>query len=143
MRTIQLVLRNSEYSERLRKELEQSGHCKAICGEIPDLKKDGVIVVDASTLDSLPWPLSNPERFVLVTTKDPTSLARAWERGIISVVYETDAVQTAVLAIMATCLRLHRAPSVSHQCVISPKAIHYVRAVPQNTTRRTRTTAGL
>ena len=45
-----------------------------------------VLVLDEAAFARLPLPLSNPERVVLITRKDPQTLAEAWDAGIVSVV---------------------------------------------------------
>jgi len=47
-------------------------------------------VLDEAAFARLPLPLSNPERVVLITRKDPQLLAEAWDAGIVSVVSGAD-----------------------------------------------------
>jgi DNA-binding NarL/FixJ family response regulator len=77
--------------------------------DVPDPRIEGVIVLDAQALDRLPSRTSNPERVVLITRNDPDALARAWEAGVVSVVSESDPMNTAMLAIMAARLQIAKA----------------------------------
>ncbi len=105
MESIQIAISNVDYANTLLDLLVRNAGWKAQIVESPNTAAEGVIVVDAAALESLPPGLSNPERFVLVTRNDPRLLARAWEAGIISVVFEDDPPGTAVLAIMAARLK--------------------------------------
>jgi hypothetical protein len=106
METVQLAVRDSRYAVSLREMLERGGNRHVECVEVPDLRHDGVIVVDPDGLDRLPSPLLYPERVVLITRNDPHNLAQAWNAGIRSVVFSEDPLSTAVLAIMAAELRI-------------------------------------
>jgi tRNA pseudouridine-54 N-methylase len=77
--------------------------------DTPDASRDGVIVVDAESLERLRRPLRNPERVVLITRKGPDLLNRAWDAGIVSVVGDTDPLSTAMLAILAARFRARKA----------------------------------
>lgn len=66
-----------------------------------------VVVIDQDTFERLPLPLDHPERVVLIARKDRVQLERAWEAGIISVVWDTDRIETVFLAIQAAALRCH------------------------------------
>ena len=68
-----------------------------------------MIVLDSPALESLSTRLTRPERVVLVTHNEPQLLARAWEAGIVSVVFEDDPMDTALLAIMAARLEVGKA----------------------------------
>jgi hypothetical protein len=108
METVQLSIHDAPYAAALREQLERGGTREVRCVEAPDPRLDGVIVVDAEGLDSLPLPLANPERIVLITRNDPDHLSQAWNAGIRSVVFSDDALSTAVLAILAAELRVPR-----------------------------------
>jgi hypothetical protein len=77
--------------------------------EAPDPRIEGVIVVDTQSLDRLPSVIENPQRVVLITPNAAPHLAKAWEAGIVSVVFEDDPMNTAILAIMAARLRATKA----------------------------------
>jgi hypothetical protein len=108
METVQLSIHDARYAAALREQLERGGSREVHSVEVPDPGHDGVIVVDAEGLESLPLPLANPERIVLITRNDPDHLSRAWNAGIRSVVFSEDALSTAVLAILAAELRVPR-----------------------------------
>ena len=80
------------------------------------------MVLDQAALEQLPLPLSNPERIVLITHRDPQLMAEAWEAGIVSVVSEQDPISTVLLAIMAAGLRVDKPHGSSSPSGISPTA---------------------
>lgn len=117
METVQLIIHDVPYAAALRDLLQRNSSCDVRCVEVPDPKHEGVIVVDSDGLDRLPAPLPNPEHVVLITTNDPEHLAKAWNAGIRSVVFNEDPLSTAVLAIMAAELRVPKTDprwAVSH-----------------------------
>jgi hypothetical protein len=105
MEIVQIAISNSAYASALREMLQRNATWKVQTVDVPDLRAQGVVVLDAMALERLPSQVSCPERFVLITQNDPQHLARAWEAGIVSVVYENDPISTAILAIMAARLR--------------------------------------
>ncbi len=106
METVQLVLADRSYAAALREMLLRSGGWNVVCPEAPDPALGGVLVLDGNSLERLPTPLPHPERIVLVAKNEQDHLARAWEAGVVSLVFETDPLNTAMLAIMAAGLRL-------------------------------------
>jgi hypothetical protein len=108
MQTIQLAITQPEYRSTLEQLLRVNGGWSFQTVETPDLSIGGVVVVDDAVLDRLPHPLAHPERVVLITHRDPSKLARAWDCGIRSVVYYSDHANTTVLAILAATLRIPR-----------------------------------
>lgn len=108
MDTIQVALADKPYATALRDLLVRSGAYQVVCVDSPDLEMQGVLVVDREHLEELPSPVSHPERMVLIARNEPGSLARAWEAGVTSVVYDKDPLATAVLAIMAARLRVSK-----------------------------------
>ena len=109
MQTVQLSITDGQYAATVREALSRSCACHVESVERPDLSKHNVMVLDEQAFARLPLPLSNPERVVLVTRKEPQApqfLAQAWEAGIVSVVSEEDPLSTVLLAIMAAALRV-------------------------------------
>jgi hypothetical protein len=106
METIQLAISNAPYAVALRDLLVRTAGCKVVLVESPNTGDGGVVVLDSDALDRLASKIGNPERLVLITRNDPQLLSRAWEAGIISVVFENDPIKTALLAIMAARLRV-------------------------------------
>ena len=102
---VQVAIANAAYAAALRDMLRRSGAADVECVEVPDPKLGGVLVLDAECLESLPVALINPDRIVLIAQNDPRSLARAWEIGVSSVVFENDPLSTTVLAVMSAALR--------------------------------------
>src|SRR3954468_9261967 len=108
MDLIQLSLDNAPFAVKLQQQLEQHANCSVLTVKCPDLSRKGLIVLDQKLVDNLPLPLSEPERFVLVTHNESPNLRRAWEQGIVSVVFESDPPHTVCLAIQAALLRLQK-----------------------------------
>jgi hypothetical protein len=105
MQTVQLAIHDPAYRAALETALFQAGSWQVLAVVAPDPGRDGVIVLDAPTLDQYAAPLDTPERVVLVTHKDPEHLAQAWDAGIVSVVFDDEPIATAMLAIMSASLR--------------------------------------
>jgi len=106
MKTVQLAIRDSEYAQSLRNSLLRDGTHRVYLVDQPDLRIDGVIVIDGAGLAGLSPCDDQPERFVVVTRKGTDSLSRLWDAGIRHVVFEGDSPSTAQLAIIAAELRL-------------------------------------
>ena len=109
MQTVQLSIADSQYATTVREALSRSCAWHVESVERPDFSHDFVMVLDEQAFARLPLPLSNPQRVVLVTRKEPPApqfLAQAWEAGIVSVVSEEDPLNTVLLAIMAAALRV-------------------------------------
>jgi hypothetical protein len=122
MQTIQLVLSDHTFAKRLKQLLAENGNWPVAIKDVPSFYKGGVVVVDDTILSGLSAPPDYPDRVVLVTRNQPELLARAWELGIRSVVYDTDAPNTILLAVMAAYLRLPRTAQMPQRRVLSPSA---------------------
>jgi hypothetical protein len=106
METIQIAIANASYATALRDLLARNAGWRILSVEAPDLRIEGVVVVDTQALDRLPSVIENPQRVVLITPNEASHLAKAWEAGIVSVVFADDPMNTAILAIMAARLRV-------------------------------------
>ena len=106
MKTVQLAIRDSEYAQSLRNSLLRDGTHRVYLVDQPDLRIDGVVVIDSIKLDGGSPYEEQPERFVVITRKGSDSLSRLWNAGIRHVVFEGDSPGTAQLAIIAAELRL-------------------------------------
>jgi hypothetical protein len=115
MQTVQLSITDGEYLAAVREALTRSCAWHVESVEKPDLSQRCVLVLDEFAFGRLSLPLTNPERVVLITRKEPQLLAQAWEAGIVSVVSEGDHIDTVLLAIMAAALRVAK----SHAGVVS------------------------
>jgi hypothetical protein len=114
MKTVQLAIRDTEYAQSLRNSLLRDGTHRVYLVDQPDMRIDGVVVVDASKIDDVSGCEECPERFVVITQKGSDSLSRLWNTGIRHVVFEGDSPSTAQLAIIAAELRLpHPGPKTS------------------------------
>ena len=121
MQTVQLSIADRRYEASVREALSRSCAWKIESVDAPDLAQECVLVLDEVAFARLPLPLSNPERVVLITRKDPQKLAEAWEAGIVSVVSDNDPLNTVLLAIMAAALRVAKSSNLSG---ISPSHGH-------------------
>jgi hypothetical protein len=105
MKTVQLAIRDSDYAQSLRNSLLRDGTHQVYLVDQPDLRIDGVVVIDGSGFENVLSPCE-PERFVVITRKGSDSLSRLWDAGIRHVVFEGDSPTTAQLAVIAAELRL-------------------------------------
>lgn len=120
MDTIQIALADTPYANALRDLLLRNGACEVLCVDSPDSNQAGVLVLDPEHLDRLAAPIQYPDRLVLIARNEPRSLARAWEAGVTSVVYDKDPLSTAVLAIMAARLRVSKPQTIPR---VSPGSV--------------------
>ncbi len=127
MKTIQLALQNREYARLLENLLQRDGAHQVYVVDQPDLKLDGVIVIDGKHIDNLSMLDPEPERFVVITSKGSDRLARIWDAGVRHVVFEGDSPSTAHLAIIAAEMRCPTQaprPARSSAGAMSRKAHH-------------------
>jgi hypothetical protein len=130
MQTVQLSIADGRFAAAVREALSRNCAWHVESGLVPDLSQECVLVVDEAAFARLPLPLTNPERVVLITRKDPQTMAEAWEAGIVSVVSDADPISTVLLAIMAAALRVAKSSNLSG---ISPNAsIVSAPLAPQN-----------
>ena len=127
MQTVQLAITDGRYEAAVREALARScaWHIESV--GVRDAAQDAVLVLDEAGLERLALPLANPERVVLITRKDPQTLAEAWDAGIVSVVSDADPLNTILLAIMAAGLRVAKSSNLSgispsHRMNIAPLA---------------------
>jgi hypothetical protein len=120
MQTVQLSIADCAYAAAIREALSRScaWHVEAV--DRPDPSQQCVLVLDEAAFARLPLPLSNPQRVVLITRKDPQLLAQAWEAGIVSVVSQEDPTSTVMLAIMAAALRVAKSNNAAASSALSP-----------------------
>lgn len=106
MQTVQLTIADAVYAATVREALSRNCAWHVESVDRPDLSQPHVLVLDELAFARLALPLSNPERVVLITRKDPQLMSQAWEAGIVSVVSMEDSISTVLLAIMAAGLRI-------------------------------------
>ena len=111
MQSVQLSIGDTALAASVREAVSRNCAWRVESVDRPDPSQNCVLVLDEVAFARLPLPLSNPERVVLVTHKDPQLLAEAWEAGIVSVVSEADPISTVLLAIMAAALRVATSPA--------------------------------
>ena len=122
MQMVQLAIADGMYAAALREALSRTCAWHVESVGRPDPAKRCVMVLDQCALECLPLPLSNPERIVLITRRDPQLMAEAWDAGIVSVVSERDPLSTVLLAIMAAGLRVDKPHVELSPSGISPTA---------------------
>lgn len=106
MKTVQLAIGNTEYAQSLRNLLLRDGTHRVYVVDRPDLRLDGIVVIDGNRGDELSLLDSEPERFVVIARKGSDFLSRIWDAGVRHVLFEGDPPNTAQLAIIAAELRL-------------------------------------
>jgi len=132
MQAVQLSIADSTYAATVREALSRSCAWRLELVERPDPSQKSVMVLDEFAFARLPLPLSNPERVVLVTrgnAQDPQLLAEAWDAGIVSVVSESDPINTVLLAIMAAALRVVKSHGAVATSAISPNSSSGTEAI--------------
>jgi len=122
MQTVQVSMADSQYAASVREALSRSCAWHVESVDRPDLDQQVVLVLDEFAFARLPLPLSNPERVVLISHREPQApqLAQAWEAGILSVVSEEDSLSTVLLAIMAAGLRVEKPTTSTDSGEITP-----------------------
>ena len=123
MQTVQLAIADGMYAAALREALSRSCAWHVESVNRPDPSQRCVTVIDQAALEQLPLPLSNPERIVLITQRNPRLMAEAWDAGVVSVVSEQDPVSTVLLAIMAAGLRVDKHHGSAVSSGISPNPV--------------------
>jgi hypothetical protein len=135
MQSVQLSIGDSALAASVREAVSRNCAWRVESVDRPDPSQSCVLVLDEVAFARLPLPLSNPERVVLITHKDPQLLAQAWEAGIVSVVSEADPISTVLLAIMAAALRVAKSPAQAAPSGISPnKSDASAPLAPENRT---------
>jgi hypothetical protein len=127
LQTVQLSIASGHYAATVREALARNCAWHVETVDRPDLSRDGVMVLDEQSFERLPLSLSNPERIVLVTRRepqDPQLLAQAWEAGIVSIVSEEEPLSTVLLAIMAAALRVAKTHDPVIPRGITPTSSH-------------------
>ena len=120
LQSVQLSITDGAYAATVREALCRTCAWHVESVDHPDLTQQCVLVLDEQAFARLPLPLSNPERVVLITRKDPQHMAQAWEAGIVSVVSEQDPISTVQLAIMSAALRIGASHEKAAASGISP-----------------------
>ena len=128
MQTVQLLIADAVYATGLREALSRTGPWHVESVEQPETGQKCVLVLDEMSFLRLHPALTNPERVVLITRKDPQVLAQAWDAGIVSVVSEDDPINTVLLAIMAAALRA----ATTHGAAVSGGVSPSHEAVPES-----------
>ena len=106
MQTVQLSIADGAMRPRSGKPWPAVAPGTSNPSTVPDPSQQCVLVLDEAAFARLPLPLSNPERVVLITRKDPQTAGRGLGgrhrfRGI-----GQRSISTVLLAIMAAALRV-------------------------------------
>ncbi len=135
MQTVQLAIADAAYESALREALTHTGPWQIVTADAPDPSQKSVLVLDEDAFDRLPLPVPAPERVVLIARKDASSLARAWDAGIVSVVSKDDPPATILLAIMAAALRVPKDSHISTNRGISPISAAAAASLPPSSSQ--------
>ena len=130
MQTVQLSIADCAYAAAIREALSRSCAWQVQAVDRPDPSRQCVLVLDEAAFARLPLPLSNPQRVVLITRKDPQLMAQAWEAGIVSVVSQEDPTSTVMLAIMAAALRVSKSHDAGASSALSPNQSPVSASIP-------------
>jgi hypothetical protein len=125
MQSVQVSIADHSYASIVLEAISRSCAWHVDAVDRPDPSQQCVLVLDELAFARLAFPLSNPERVVLITRQDPQDprlLSHAWEAGIVSVVSESDPISTVLLAIMAAALRVAKSHGEMVVSGISPSS---------------------
>ena len=125
MQTVQLAIQDSGYAAALGDALSRSGPWRVERVDAPVQGDRCILVMDQESFGRARLPLPHPERVLLITRKDPESISKAWNAGIVSLVSTDDTPSTVLLAIMAAALRLPQSQAAAAACGISPRKSRY------------------
>lgn len=128
MKTVQLAIHDSEYAQSLRNLLLRDGTHRVYLVDHPDLRLDGVVVVDQNNFESLSAVHPEPDRFVVITPRGSDHLSRVWDAGVRHVVFQEDSPNTAQLAVIAAELRLPRLGARSSRAPALQEEKHVTRS---------------
>ena len=130
MQTIQIVLSDAGFAEKLQQCLTDNGSWPVDIRQAPAFGKGGIVVLDDMVLTGLASAPDYPDRVVLIATHRPGVEERAWDMGIRSVVHSGDSIGTILLAIMSAYLRLPKSAEMPRQRVTSPTAASNIVQIP-------------
>jgi hypothetical protein len=106
MKTVQVAIQDPTYADSIRKLLLQDGRHKVHVVAMPDVKLAGVIVVDATELQSFPSLAKEQQRLVVVVHKDRDDLTKVWDAGVRHVVFHGDPPHKARIVVLGAELTL-------------------------------------
>lgn len=110
MKTVQLAIGNTEYAQSVGNLLSRDGTHRVYIVDQPDLRLDGVVLIDGDGGGDLSMIDAEPDRFVIIAKKGSECLSRIWDAGVRHVLFDGDPPNTAQLAIIAAELRLPNTP---------------------------------
>lgn len=106
MTTIQLAIDDPANARVIRSLLLRHGARQVYIMDWPELKLDGVIVIDKKRFDTLSLAWHELRRFLVIAPNDPESACQLWNAGVQHVVFHGDSPATVALATLALDLNL-------------------------------------
>ncbi len=106
MKTVQLAIQDAEYAQSVRNLLLQDGRHSVHVVERPDVRLGGIIVVEATNLESHPLLASEQNRLVVIVRKERDDLSKIWHAGVRHVVFHSDPPQKARVVVLSAELTL-------------------------------------
>jgi hypothetical protein len=116
MKTVQLAILDSEYALSLRSQLMRDGSHRVYVVADPDLRLDGLVVIDQESFLRLELSNPSPERFIVITPTGSNHLDILWASGVRHVVFKDEPLNTVQLAIAAVEMRLRPFPLSPVRC---------------------------
>jgi hypothetical protein len=101
MSLVQLLVETETTAAALAGLLDREGFSVSRSAE-PEWNKPGTVVADRRALERHPDLLDHAERVVLIAPNDPKFLASLWRHNIRTVVFDTDPLDTILLAIIGS-----------------------------------------
>jgi hypothetical protein len=106
MKTVQVAIHDPEYADWIRSLLLHDGGHRVQLVNRPDVSLDGVIVMDAMDLGSLPLLAKELERLVVIVRKECDDLSKVWDAGVRHVVFRGDPPETALTIVLGVELSM-------------------------------------
>jgi len=111
MKTVQVAIQDSQCADSLRDLFLQDCRRQVRVVATPDVTLDGVIIVDAAHLLSLPLLPKEQERLIVIADKNNDDLTQLWDAGVRHVVFRRDPPRLVSGAILG--IELHLASSIA------------------------------
>jgi hypothetical protein len=106
IKIVQVAIQDPAYADSIRKLLLQDGLHWVYMVDQPDLRVEGVIVMDAARLDDIQLLQDEQKRLVVLVRKEGDDLSKIWDAGIRHVVFQGDPPHTARVAVLGVELTL-------------------------------------
>ena len=106
MKTVQVAIPDPVYADLIRSLLLEDGRHHVTVARAPDPSLDGVMVVDAGLLISLPGLANEVQRVVVMAHKQRDDLSKMWDAGARHVLFYGDPPQQVRAAVLGLELSL-------------------------------------